>query len=448
MSVSYLSFGSITKLHNNSLLTVSPIGELTNKARTYAKDPGVYTLSAVGATSETTLFNFLSQNNNVDIVLPQAQAEVQINIVNWLYAQALIGNITGSRANTLALLKAQFTNNVAITDVGEMVTNNAIWMPSFVQGQHTVGTAKHDFIVWLAEEYFRDQFPRVSFTVVHPLPLTEMDTVFDLNYQQLDTRLQKETPDVIEKRTKELTNGSAWPYTERKIISFQIMDLINTPRYNTGYWTYLEWGNGDDAEDQLFDQIQKEILANTKHTRQEWEEKIPDLFNPLEWYVIPGFHRYGLTNKTNGAKQYSPIVDRETMMALVDKYLTPNMTSAHVIKSMQNVPFMWKSIDCAFVAKTNNRAGMLKVGGLYPDYSLIPSIDTDFQQMNAETTEFIRQMENLLAAAEVVTPISLPPAGITRITRFGKTYVARRIGKVKFICMTRWQMIQDGVVVE
>lgn len=446
MSVVYLSFGSIAQLHNNSLLKTSPIGELSNKARTYAKDPGVFSITS--SVSATILFNFLSQKDNADIVLPQALAEVQIGIVNWLYAQAVLGNITGNRPNTLALLRAEFTNNVEITDIGEMVTNNTIWLPSFVKGTHTVSGAKHDFYVWLADAYFRDQYPKVSFTVVHPVPIADIDVLVNLNYQDLATRLAKETPDVIEARTKALTSGSEWPYTERNVIGFDVMDLINTGKSNKAYWRYVEWGNGADAEDQLFTQIQNEILAKSKFPRAKWEEVVPDLFNPIEFYVLPYYTRTGLTNKTNGAKSYSPIVDRETMMALADKYLTPNMTSAHVIGSLQVVPFLYKSFSAAFVAKMNNRAEMKKVYNLFADYALIPSGDPEAGQMNAGTLEFIMGMENLLAAAEVVTPISLPPSGVTRIERFGKVYVAKRIGKAKFIVMTRWQMIQDNVVVE
>jgi hypothetical protein len=446
MTTSYLSFGSIAKLHNNSLLVTSPIGELSNKARTYAKDPGVFNLDS--KVSETVLYNFLSQTDNVDIVMPQAIAEVQINIGDWLYTQAKNGNITGNRPNTLALLQATFSNNIEITDIGEMVTNNAIFFPSFVKGNHIVGDDKQSFYLWFAEEYFRTQYPVVSFTVVHPLPIEEMDTLMSLNYHQIETRLLKETPDVIEDRAHALTNQSAHPYTERNVVSFQIMDLVNTPNYNVGYWRFLEWGNGEDSEDQLFDQIKKEILDNSKYPESQWEDKIPDLFNPLEWYVLPYFNRLGVKNKTNGASSLSPIVDRESMMALVDHFLTPNMTADHVIKSTQVVPFLYKSLACAFVAKLNNREGMEKIDAIIPDYQLIPSTDSDFDLMSGATMDFVIKMQELLAAAETVTPINLTPAGITRIVRFGKTCVARRIGKVKYIVVTRYQYLQDGLIEE
>lgn len=444
MTTSYLSFGSIAKLHDNSLLVTSPIGELSNKARTYAKDPGAFSID--NAPSETVLYNFLSQTDNVDVVMPVALAEMQINLANWLYNQAKIGNITGSRPNTLALLQATFSNNIEITDIGEMVTNNAIWFPSFVMGNHIVGGEKQSFYLWFANSYFLTQYPRVSFTVVHPIPLSEIDTIMGMNYNQLDARLAKETPDIIEARTKAETEAAAWPYTERNIIDFQIMDLINTPKYSVGYWTYLSWGNGADSEDQLFDQIRKEILAISKFPESDWEEKIPDLFNPIEFYVLPYFNRLGVKNRTNGASTFTPIVDRETMMGLVDHFLTPNMTPEHVIKSTQVVPFLYKSLACAFVGKVNNRQGMTKIDAVIPDYQLIPSSDSDFGQMSAATMLFVRQMENLLAAAEVTTPYTLTPSGITRITRYGKVCVAKRIGKVKYIVVTRWQYIEDGVI--
>lgn len=446
MSVSYLSFGSIAKLHNNSQLTVSPIGELSNKARTYAKDPGVFSSDTAG--SETVLYVFLSQRDGADITLTQALADIQIGIGDWLYGQAIINNITNNHANTLASLQAQFTANIEILDIGDMVTDNRIWFPSYVKGRISVNAELQDFIIWYSDAYFRSQFPIVTFAVVHPIPLEEMDSLMSMNYQQIEARFQQETPDKIEDRTHALTSQAEWPYTERKVISFNIMDPINTPRFNVGYWRYVCWGDGLDAEDQLFEQIKSEILANSKYTEAQWEEKIPDLFNALEFYVIPYFDRYGLENRTTGARTYSPIVDRETMMTLVDQYLTPNMTPAHVIKSLQFVPFLYKSTECAFVGKENNQGGLIKIKDMVSDYQLIPSTDSDFELMSGTTMDFIRQMEGLIAAAEVVTPVSLPPNGTSRITRFGKTFVAKRAGKAKILALTKWQMIQDGFITE
>lgn len=444
MSIQYLSFSSIAELHNNDLLTTSPIGELSNKARTYAKDPGVFSITS--GTSPTILFNFRSTEGGQDIQLPEELAVIQINVCNWIYGQAKIGNVNDNRGSTLTLLRTQFTNNIEITNIGEMVTNNRVWLPSFIEGKLFVDSEEHHFTIWMAEEYFRSQYPYVTFTIVHPIPLEEFDTLMEMNYQQIQERFYQETPDIIERRTKQLTNQAEWPYTERKVIDFDILDLLNKPNRNIGYWRYVEWGNGEDAEDQLFEQMQDEILANSKYPREDWEEKIPDLFNPLEFYMLPEYGRKGLINKVNNTSQYSPIGDIETQNNLMDFYIRPHMPEEHVIKSFQTVPWLFKSMLTGVVSKVNNREGRRKFHELYPDYSLIPSMDSDFGQMSANTGEMIRNMSSVLAAGESTTDISIPPMGIIRVERLGKMWVSRRINNVRFLVMTRYQMIQDGLV--
>jgi len=447
MSTTYLSFASIAKLHNNSLRAVSTLGELSIKSTTYAKDPGRYSL-AVETASATQLVNFYTDRDGVEATMAQSIADIQIGIANWLYAQALSGNITGSSSGTLKLLQIQFTKDITFDQVGEMVTNNAIWLPSFIRGQHTVSGVKHDFYLWFADAYFRIQYPKVVFTTVHPLPKAEMDWLMNADYQQIAARLLKETPAVVSAREHAATNGSEWPFTERNIAEYEIVDLINLGKVNIGSWSVLHWGNNVESEDILAEQLQAEILKGSKYNRTQWEEKIPDLFNPLEWYAMPRFDMLGIKNLTTGARSYSPIVDYDDARKITNKYLLPSMASDHIIKSLQVVPMLYKSIQVGFVAKPNNRKGMNKLSAVYPDLQLIPSQDSDFEVMNPATMEFIRGMEDLIAAAEVVTPISLLPAGINRVERLNKLCVTKRIGRVKFVMFTRWQMLQDKLIPE
>ena len=443
MTINYLSFASIAALSDNNGLTVSDIGELSTKSKTYTKDPSIFSLAD---DTTTVLYNFSTMSGDEEVAMTQAVAEIEINISNWLYSQASKGNITASKANCLALLKSTFTSNIEWIDVGDMATNGVIYLPSFIHGYHIDGEDKNEFYVWYSDPYFRIQYPKVEFIVVHPVPIEDIDQLADLNYQQLQERLAKETQLVVSEREHKLTNDSEYPYTERDVLEFNIYDLTNTPNYVVGSWIVLTYGNGADAEDQLYEQIQDEILANSEYPREKWEDIIPDLFNPTEYYAVPYFDRLGIKNRINGSSTYSPIVDRETEMDLVNFYITPNMNEPHVIKSMQVVPFLYKSLACAFVGKVNNRDGYEKIDSWIPDYQLIPSSDSDFDTMSEFTRDFILDMENLFAAAEVVTPTSIPPAGITRIERFGKVCVSKHVGKSKMIVITRWQYVEDGLL--
>lgn len=447
MTTTYLSFASIAKLHNNQNATVSPIGELSLNSKTFEKDPAVY---SVTGSSEIVLYNFLSRNDSATITLSQALAERQIQIADWLYQQALAGNITDSSTATLNALKATFTDAIEFEDVGEMATNNSIYLPSVVRGFHVVTTTvnnvtttdKQEFYLWFADSYFNVQYTHATYGIVHPVPLTEIDSLYEMNYQQLEARLALETPDVIVDRETAITDGAA--YTSRKVSKFAILDLINTPNSVFGFWRILT--NGNYNEDDALDQTRTEILANSKYTEAQWGEKIPDLFNPNEYYVIPRYDRLGLVNKTNNTSGLSPIVDFETELDFVNVYLTPNMSSDHVIKSTQSVPMEYKSFQATVTAKANNRTGFLKIYDSYPDYSLIPSTDSDYGLISASTRGFIETLSLLVSAAEVTTEFSIPKPGTALVKRFDKLWVTAKVNGMRFMVMIRSQMVDDGLV--
>lgn len=447
MTTTYLSFASIAKLHNNQNLTVSPIGELSLNSKTFEKDPAVY---SVTGSSEIVLYNFLARNNTDPTTLSQALAEKQIQISDWLYQQALGGIITDNSVATLNALKATFTDGVEFESVGEMVTNNAIYLPSVVRGFHLVSTTvngtttidKQEFYLWFADEYFNVQYTHATYGIVHPLPLTEIDSLYEMNFQQLATRLALETPDVINDREVAITNGA--PYTSRKVLKFAILDLINIPSSVLGFWRVLT--NGNYNEDDALDQIRKEILANSKYNETQWGEKIPDLFNPNEYYVIPRYDRLGVLNKTNNTSQLSPIVDYETELDFVNVYLTPSMSNDHVIKSTQSVPMLYKSFQSTVTAKANNRDGFLKVYDSYKDYALIPSDDSDYGLISANTRAFIETLQRLVSAAEVTTEFSIPKPGTALVLRLGKYWVTAKVNGMRFMVLLRSQMVSDGVI--
>lgn len=448
MSNTYLSFGSIAKLHNNSATTVSPIGELSNKARTYCKDPSVF--GAV-TDSPTILFNFYSHNGTVDVAMPLPIAYRQIAISDWLYDQAKKGNLNDNADSCLAMLRTQFTVDVEFTTVGDMVTDSTLYLPSMIHGNHleTVGgeTVRHEFYIWFAEEYFRRQYPNIIFTIIHPIPLIEIDSLMEMNYQQIKARFAAETPDIIQDRTDELTDNNAYPYTARGVQPFEIMDEVNETSV-LGYWRYISWGNNEDSEDALFEKIREEILAASKYPLVDWEEKIPDLFNPVEYLAYPDYTRKGITNLTNETSTLSPMVREDVRRVLVDRYATPFTTEQHIIESLVYVPFLYKSATIGFVGKPTNRAGYKNLADVYTDYQLIPSMDSDFGSMEPVTRDFINVIEMLLAAAWVVTPTSSVPMGISRIIRNGSTYVSKTVGVTRIVMLVRWQLIQDGLLEE
>jgi hypothetical protein len=230
-------------------------------------------------------------------------------------------------------------------------------------------------------------------------------------------------------------------------MSFDIYDVVNTPNFNKGHWTIIYYGNPTDAEEETYEKIKECILNNSKHTEDEWAEIIPDLFNPLEFAVVPFWNELGLINETVVGSTYSPIFTFKDGDELPNKYCTL-WGEAAVIESLQIVPHLYKSAKMGFVGKPKNHGDRTKITQIYPDYQLIPSTDSQAGMMSKETTKFIMDLEEMLAAGEVVTPDGMPPKGIQRVMKDGKLYITRRSSKSKITMITRYQFVKDGVIVE
>lgn len=422
----------------------SPIGELTNSTKTYSKEPDFYSLD--GKDADLYSFRGVSPTSMYEKI-PASHVAPVVTMLDWLYHQALANKTTDSSQSCLQLLKATYTNGWVWKDVGKMVTNNAIWLPSSISFTLEVNKVVHEFKIWMANEYFAVEFPYREIYVIHPIPIKDIDFLADNNYKQVAQRLALETTDKIEQRVQDLIGNNTNPYTARIVMSFDIYDVINKPNFNKGHWTIIYYGNPNDAEEETYEQIKKCILDNSQHTEDEWADIIPDLFNPLEFAVVPFWNELGLINETVAGSTYTPIFTYKDGDKLPKQY-GGLWGEAAVIESLQVLPHLYKSAKMGFVGKPKNHGGRIHISDIYPDYQLIPSTDSQAGMMSKDTTKFIFDLEEMLAAGEVVTPDGMPPKGIQRVMKDGKLYITRRSSKSKITMITRYQFVKDGVIVE
>ncbi len=439
-NLNFLSFCSIAALHDNHQKTVSSLGELSNKAQTYAKDPGYYQ----GSSSTSALVNFFGTSNDEFAMMPTEVSNRQLAVCDWLYNQAVAGAIVNDPAACMQLLRSQFSANITFSSVGTMVTNSKLWLPSHIEGTQTLTNGDTaNFKIWFANTYFLAEYPYCEIYVALPLPDGEIDILATGNYQQIQDRLSQETPDKVEARVKAL--AGEYPYTDRVPYSFQVTDTVNDDKGQPAYFVVIAYGNTADAEDQIYTAIQEAILAVSKQPASVWEERVADLFNPLEFTCIPFWDRLGVENKTTASSQYSPVTDYETSLNHSQRYL-PDVSDANLIKSTQFLSFLYKSINVAFVGKPSNHDGVIKLDSVYPDLGLIPSTDSQAAWMSSDTLEFLSDMEGLISGAEVLTVDGIPPTGVKRLVKNGVLYATRRIGKVKYSMITRSQFITDQII--
>jgi len=438
----YSCFAEIHDLIING--STSPLGELTNKTRAYAKEPDFYTQP--GSSVDLYSFRGISATSKYEKI-PDAFIKPVVDMISWLYSQATGNKITNSTQACLQMLKATYSTNWTWKDVGVMVTNNAIWMPSSISFTLKVGDETSDFKIWFANEYFAVEFPYREIYVIHPVPITNIDALVDQNFKQVRSLIQAETPSKIEARVAKLLGEDHPPYSARMVYSFDIYDLINAPNKNTGDWTVIYYGNPNDAEEETYEQIKQCILSNSKHTEAEWADIIPDLFNPLEFAIVPYWHKVGIPNETVLGSTLSPIFTYEDGLELPGKYAAL-WDGNEIIKSLQQLPTLYKSASLAFVGKPTNHNNLTHISQIFPDYQLIPSTDSQAGMMTRLTSTFIKDLEGMLAAGEIATPDGMPPTGIQRVMKNGMLYITRRTANVKLTMITRYQFVKDGVITE
>lgn len=444
MSILFSCFTNIPELKVNG--STSPLGELTNETVTYAKEPDSY--YKPNAACELIGFRGVRQDNPDKRYekIPTSHSGPILDMLNWLYEQAKRGNITESSQLCLQALQTNYTNGWVWKNVSNMVTNTAIWLPSSINFTYEVGGVVHEFKIWFANAAFEVEFPYREIYVIHPIAIDDIDFLAEKNYKEVRNRLIEETADKVDMRVKALI-GSKSPYTLREIFQFDVYDLVNRPQKNTAYWTVIYYGNPNDAEEETYEQIRKCILSHSKYQETKWEEVIPDLFNPLEFVVVPYWNELGLINETALGSTYSPIYTHLGGDVLPKKY-ADFFSADDIIKSLQIVPHLYKSAKMAFVGKPNNSQGRIQISQVFPKYQLIPSSDSQAGMMDKETTLLIKDLEAMLSAGEVTTPDGLPPKGMQRIWRNNRLYLTKRSSKVKLTMITRYQFIKDGLINE
>lgn len=420
------------------------LGVLNNKGLSYAKVPQLYYKDK--ELLELILFRGV-EGDEQHATIPTSHSEPVLELLSWMYTQATAGKFTSNAQNALQMLIAEFTDGYTFKTIGTMVTNGSVYLPSHIEFVLVKNNVEHEFKIWFALENFLTEFPYRDIYVFGPVPPDQIDLLLTSNYKELAARFAEETAARLEARVQALIGDNKIPYTWRNVFTYDVYDRINKPYTTKGDWTIIIWGNPLNAEDEINEAIKDCILGHTTYPETDWEDVVPDIFNPLEFFIVPHWNDKGLENETVKGSTYSPILAFQNSDALAQQY-ADFYESSFIKSSLEFVPHLWKSIKMSMVGKPKNNLGQTTFSSVYPDYQLIPSTDSQVGMMSELTAEFVERVETLLSAAEVANETNILPSGVNKVTRKDRLYVSLKINKVKFTCITKYQFIKDGVMTD
>lgn len=429
-------FVNINGFVDNTPGVIAPIGELSSIARSFSREIGHYRDNQYPAGK---LMSFESERDNVDVPVDVVYSTVVLKMTDWLFNESIKGDIKDQPEIVKQALQAEFKSEVKIIEIGEMATNGRYWFPSSIifsslESDDGTGKLEENWIrVWFTDAAFKAQYDK--YDIIVACPFNEWDDFF----LPIDTVITK-----IKAITAESHNRHIWPYrgeNPETQLSTDNYDYVNPGNRKEMYpvpFSLFIYGLAGINSDIKREEIINEILKNSTHSRDEWEEILPDLFTPTEFYLIPIWDRLSLPDLGDKAAWYSSTISPTRQVNTAKKYAYGDAYNPEYLeKNIELFGTIYKSLAVVAVGHPKNRHAPTLFSELWPHYAIISSTALDFNRIDPDTQEFILVLQGLFKTAETMTPYSAIPEGMTRVKRGDTYYLTTQRNKVQYVMPLR-----------
>lgn len=443
----FISYGALA---NNQPGVISPIGELSLRSGTFAKDRKNYV--ATTATSPSTsaeLIVFSSRGADGDYVAPPSQVTgMTLQLATWAYEQMVNGTFTNSSDSFRVPLMAQFNDVVEDVSLGAMVTDGQNWLPASItffikpsaifDNNPPEGMEGIRVRVWFSDENFRQQYDEFNVSFIGPLD--NLDDLF-LSPWVVAERLQRRTPPELGVLIQEAAGNS--PYTTMRSFNFRYHSPTTLGETHPAYWTFVIWSDFGDNVDTLKRELSSWIIANSTHTREEWAVLFPDIFSSTEFILTPLWNQTAIPNLTLDHAMYSPTVTMSEAVTYVRATAAgTGYNDAHVDAHASFLSMPYKSVACLAVGGPENRNAQYKLHQVVPDYLAVPTSSIDFDRMSERTRFWCMRVFAMLSVAESMTEFSDIPPGLSRLKRVNANgdeilYVVATIDEIQYLVVAK-----------
>lgn len=424
-------------LINNSKDVVAVIGELSSNSRTYAKDKTTHT------NIDTPSVSFISFHSVRDESLASVDSQYKniiLNIGDFIYKQSVNGTINANPMVFRQLLLSEFNTSISELSSGKMVSNGAVWMPEWIEFTFSEVVESNAIRLWLSDEAFSGQYDEYEIEVVHPI--IPFDDFFK---EPLTVRDTLKAYDLVEKLDEVQNVRKEYPYTHIRAFSFDYTPP-GKPQLNTpAYWIVIIYGENGNNPDLIKEKIVAEILADTAHTRSEWEEILPDLFKTTEFIFTPFWDQYSIPQSDHRAGIYSPTIDYRKRLPLILRTVKGNnYTNIYVEGHFELSVNIYKSLAFSVVGSPSNKNGITQFSSQFKDYMVVTNDSPDINRANPNTVEWMTIFSRLIVAAEAMTKSTSVPHGVSRMVRDGVVYATAYYKNVNYLVASKSSVEELG----
>jgi hypothetical protein len=413
-------------LANNTPGVVAVAGELSDNARTFSREKGIY--SDKTKAPDLVLYNFISKVDGTAVVMPVGTVQQTLDIGNFIYTHA---NVTA--AVLLQNLLTNYAGQAGNFACGNMITAGGVTLPEWVSWKNLSDTAHPDNFhrVWFVDGSFQLQYDETEIYVVPPFDT--LDNFFK-DGDQVQTYVSALTSTDAMNRIMAVKQGYAETYIRTN--TFNWVDPLNSNHTIATDWSVLIYGPAGDNPDSIKDAIMAYILANSTHSRDDWVKYFPDIFKRTEFIILPLWDQLAIPNKELTIGIYSPQMVYADVSAKMASFAT-QYPPTHIDANLTMYSHPYRSVSLCSVGSPDNRNAVYRLPGMFPDLISVSSTSLDFNRMKAATQTWAAMLEDMLVAAETVTQFTSVPVGMNKVMRDGILYVTKSYQNVNYLVVAK-----------
>ena len=427
--INILSFLTIADLVANQSLQTAQVGELSRFSETFAKDKAEYQSAQVPGYKLTVFKSIDISNGNYNVLDVIKVAEIMT------VARSIMSYVNGharsyDSSDFLETIVANNTGVIRNFRHGERVDNGNISCPEWFSWDSV--NKGYSIKIWMSDSAFQAQYEDSQIVVIPPL--TPLDNFFNF-YSTVATALDNIAPDTLDRMIEQFRDHQ--PESYLRLLQFEFVNKNNVSQTKKVVWPVLIYGAAGDNPDSIKDAIVDYVLANSSHTKAEWEVIFPSIFKRTEFIIIPRWDKISIPNLTNLSALYGNHLDPAECLDFAVAH-TPFYPEAHVRANTTIMPYDYKAINMLIVGGNNNVDGKKKITDLYPDYIPVNTSSLDYNRMSMNTRSWGLKLEEMLIEAERINEYSSIRHGLRRVTRNNIVYVSALINNVNFLMAAKY----------
>lgn len=399
----------------NNRGVVSPVGELSDHALTYARTKEIYSNDVTNAGQDLYIFDV--QRDEVQATIPADVPSLVHNMVTAMETYDIGLSFADQLANDFG--------TASKIETGTLVLHGGYHTPQWFSFTIASGIEPVNIKIWLADELFRQQYDSFEIIVVPP-----HEPVGDLYGPYLSVKPRIEAFNYLELLERIETARDRAPQTGQRGYTLRWVDPADSTKTLTTNWTILGYGPAADKYPNVLRAIRDYLTANTPYTIDQWRLYLPDILSIDTVSIIPLWDQPAVSNGVDQPDAiYTPTIRWNAAVDLAAQIMQ-DQPHEDIRESLETTAMVYKSIGLITVGSAANTEGKRVLTELFPDYTVISTNDQNIHRLRQTTREFIQRLELLVRQAEIDTGSNDLPSWATRSSFGGITWLETTLDNV------------------